>query len=610
MNKRMHKLISLAVAASLLFAAMPLTACRQRLCRSHPSRQRPTQDVLTPEALGNIIYTTEMVPDGAQLTDGKYEDTANSIVVTLLPEPIAYGTLNGQDAAAVLIAENGGGSGVFVYLAVVVDQDGTPVNVATSLLGDRVYVTSLAIVDNQIQLQMVTQGPDDPMCCPSQIVAVTYELDGTTLTVVDQSTVGTVPQITINAASNGYAKAYIPATPYDNSSPPGPVGAPLHTVVAFGEDNPMTVMQDGKPYIAVYPAEAYAKLWMDAGDTTIDNIITTLAVLLAQRPDAPTTPMPILPPPGGVNDLATNVQYIDANGFSGVRFVGRVSQDATPVLNNQLDYYFQGLSTDGLYVIVAQSPVSTTVLPNSVEDLPEETAKAATDDYAAYMAGVAAQLNAAPDADWSPALGSLDAMIASMTLTYAATLTPAVLANMEYQGLQLAEGGTAQLTNGQYEDTTNQVLVGIGTNPTAAFGTIDGQQAAAVIVGESSVGSAGFENLAVVLDQDGTPVNVATILLGDRVGVKNLDITRTAWSSSTWWRRVRTIPCVAPPCPRHRLMPWSMTSSNWWHRSPRLSMPVPSPARRWPPSSRRRPTTATCRPARKVSPSMPCGRSI
>lgn len=382
MNKPAYQLTSLAVAASLLLAALPWTVAQATVLPPALQQTEPASDVLTPEALGNITYKTAMVPDGAQLTDGKYEDTANSITVMLVPKPIAYGTLNGQDAAAVVIAESGGGSGTFIYLAVVVDQDGTAVNVATTPLGDRVYVISLAIADDQVTHVSVAQGPNDPMCCPSQVVTQTYTLDGDTLTVVDESIIGTVPQITITDAPNGYAKAFIPATPYDNSSPPGPVGAPLHTVVAFGDADPTTVMQDGKPYIAIYPAAAYASLWSAADDNTIANTITNLAVLLAERADAPNPPMPILPPPGAVNDLATNVEYIDANGFSGVRFVGRVSQDASPILNYQLNYYFQGLSTDGQFVIVAQSPITTTALPDTVSDLPADTAKSATDDFA------------------------------------------------------------------------------------------------------------------------------------------------------------------------------------------------------------------------------------
>jgi heat shock protein HslJ len=109
------------------------------------------------------------------------------IEVQMLPFPIAYGVIDEQDAAAVVIAENGGGSGNFINLALIVDQDGAPVHLASAPLGDRVVVQELAIDNNQIALTMLTQGPDDPMCCPSQMVTQTYELQGETLALVDES---------------------------------------------------------------------------------------------------------------------------------------------------------------------------------------------------------------------------------------------------------------------------------------------------------------------------------------------------------------------------------------------------------------------------------------
>jgi uncharacterized lipoprotein YbaY/heat shock protein HslJ len=120
------------------------------------------------------------------LIDGVYEGEpfveggASRPTVTFIETPIAYGDINGdgQDDAVVLLAENSGGSGTFVYLAALVNQDGQPVNVATTLLGDRVQVQSLGIENNQVVVEMVQAGPDDPMCCPSQQVVKTYELQG------------------------------------------------------------------------------------------------------------------------------------------------------------------------------------------------------------------------------------------------------------------------------------------------------------------------------------------------------------------------------------------------------------------------------------------------
>ncbi len=150
----------------------------------------PATAGLSIEELGNATYQG-IYEEPVTLTDGTYEGKpfveggASQPTVTLIPEPVGYGDLNGdgQAEAAVLLAENSGGSGTFVYLAAVAAQDGTPQNmatqnVATTLLGDRVQVKSLTIEDGQIVVKEVTHGPDDPMCCPSQEVVKTFELQG------------------------------------------------------------------------------------------------------------------------------------------------------------------------------------------------------------------------------------------------------------------------------------------------------------------------------------------------------------------------------------------------------------------------------------------------
>jgi hypothetical protein len=50
------------------------------------------------------------------------------------------------------------------------------VDIANTDLGDRVQINSLVIEEGEIVVDMVTQGPDDPMCCPTQEVVKRYEL--------------------------------------------------------------------------------------------------------------------------------------------------------------------------------------------------------------------------------------------------------------------------------------------------------------------------------------------------------------------------------------------------------------------------------------------------
>jgi hypothetical protein len=137
---------------------------------------------LTEEMLKNAGYQG-IYEEPIQLTDGTYEGEpfveggASRPTVTFI-QPYAVGDLNGDgvDDAAVLLVESSGGSGSFVYMAAVLNQDGKPENVDTVLLGDRVQVQSLTIADDQINVTMLAHGPDDPLCCPTQEVEQTYEL--------------------------------------------------------------------------------------------------------------------------------------------------------------------------------------------------------------------------------------------------------------------------------------------------------------------------------------------------------------------------------------------------------------------------------------------------
>lgn len=106
-----------------------------------------------------------------KLTDGKYENLAQQITVTLINQPdlIAVGDLNGdrQPDAVVLLAVNTGGSGVFMYLAPVLQQGNRLQPGSLLSLGDRVRVQSITINQNRAKVEMLTHATKDPMCCPT-----------------------------------------------------------------------------------------------------------------------------------------------------------------------------------------------------------------------------------------------------------------------------------------------------------------------------------------------------------------------------------------------------------------------------------------------------------
>ncbi len=138
------------------------------------------------ETLQNAEYQTQWIPEGVvRLENGEYRAPAApgsaSEIVVALTEYIVTGDLDGEPAAAVILHSSGGGSGTFYELHVMVARDGQPHDVAWTQLGDRVQINSLAIEKNEIVVDMITQGPDDPMCCPTQQVVQTYALEGESL---------------------------------------------------------------------------------------------------------------------------------------------------------------------------------------------------------------------------------------------------------------------------------------------------------------------------------------------------------------------------------------------------------------------------------------------
>ena len=149
--------------------------------------ERPSE-ALNARSLRNAEYLSESAESGrVQLRDGKLVDEAAHVWVTML-NVVAYGDLNGDGHpdAAVILATNTGGSGVFHDLAVVVDRAGRPVNVAIINIGDRVKINSIAVDNERIILDMVTQGPSDPMCCPTNHVIQKYEQQAGTLVLVGE----------------------------------------------------------------------------------------------------------------------------------------------------------------------------------------------------------------------------------------------------------------------------------------------------------------------------------------------------------------------------------------------------------------------------------------
>jgi heat shock protein HslJ len=146
--------------------------------------------VVNESMLGDLEYRCDDLQ--VTLKDGEFRgpaapDSASENVVQLMDlKAIGDVTGDGVDDAAALFWNNSGGSGTFIYLAVVTGEEGQVTNLSTVLLGDRVQVEALAVDSGKIIVDSVQHGPDDPTCCPSENVREISTLEGDVLVKVSR----------------------------------------------------------------------------------------------------------------------------------------------------------------------------------------------------------------------------------------------------------------------------------------------------------------------------------------------------------------------------------------------------------------------------------------
>jgi hypothetical protein len=156
-----------------------------------PTVAAPSVPALTAEMLANFTYLTPYTPDSRlPLQNGQFdmnqEDPPAKVFSRL--STTAFGDLNGdgaEDAVAVL-ATNTGGTGTFFDLIALLNQNGAPLQIATTSFGDRQFVKGLRIENGLIILDYMTQGPQDGACCPSQHNLRTYILEGGRLSLTSE----------------------------------------------------------------------------------------------------------------------------------------------------------------------------------------------------------------------------------------------------------------------------------------------------------------------------------------------------------------------------------------------------------------------------------------
>ena len=180
-------LVKSRLAPLLLLIA--LAAC-ERTVTPPPPTASAVRAAPSRAALDNLEYALSAF-DGAKVTlkDGHYEappdqPEAERLIASADLHPLsAVGDLDGDGSpdAAVVVASNGGGSGVFHEVIAVLNlPDGFKAQAGVPL-GDRIDLKRIEVRSGVIEIEMLSAGPNDALCCPTQRTARAFKLAGARL---------------------------------------------------------------------------------------------------------------------------------------------------------------------------------------------------------------------------------------------------------------------------------------------------------------------------------------------------------------------------------------------------------------------------------------------
>lgn len=210
---------SLILASCRTFAPAPATATGQTPSGPDqasestrlPETATPSPDYVT--RLRGAEYQLGLT-DGlriVELTDGRFMQGmvgGEDYISVNMADFTARGDLNGDglDEYAAMVAENYGGTGTFVFLAVFAEANGKLMYQNSVLVDDRPLLNELSIASGEIFLDATTHKSDDPMCCPTLRTERHYRLIHNYLRMTDYVTFtsdGRPRTVTIESPANG-----------------------------------------------------------------------------------------------------------------------------------------------------------------------------------------------------------------------------------------------------------------------------------------------------------------------------------------------------------------------------------------------------------------------
>ena len=138
------------------------------------------ESALDSSALHEVDYMNQFSETGFARLGEKRVQPEGDLAVELVAMATGNVDEDPVEEGAVVFSTTAGGTGVFLNLALVDVRSGSPKNVATLFLGDRIRVHSIEVADGEIQLDATVHTPADPSCCPTlRVVRRFVWADGT-----------------------------------------------------------------------------------------------------------------------------------------------------------------------------------------------------------------------------------------------------------------------------------------------------------------------------------------------------------------------------------------------------------------------------------------------
>ena len=164
-------------------------------------------------------------------------------------------------------------------------------------------------------------------------------------------------------------------------------------------------------HINVYPFQRFRELIPGAND----DYSYLVRLLSGELPGE--MALPFLPYLGAGQVFHAQYSILTFHNGSGIRYLTEFAQYTAAVNNQDLFYTFQGVTSDGQYWISATMPVNHPMLPADSANPPDgQSWEDFSNNYGPYIADMKLQLDSQSWDSYTPRLGMLDDLIASITI--------------------------------------------------------------------------------------------------------------------------------------------------------------------------------------------------